>query len=1041
MDCLSENTVQQILDGTLAEARVRDAHGHLDTCRSCRELLSTLAAGLSTPAGQSADEPGPAGSASSAGSGDATPHAMAPGTEVGRFIVQAPLGTGGMGVVYAALDRVLGRKVALKLIHADHSEGLASEEWRARLLREARAIARLSHPNVIAVHEIGLHGDQPFVAMELVEGSTLRSWLAASPRSWRDIVSVFVAAGRGLLAAHLAGLVHRDFKPDNVLIGHDGRIRVTDFGLACPLRDPDGHGADRPAPDASREPFRALGSGVADREEHLTRTGALVGTPGYIAPEVLRGGAADFASDQFSFCVALHEALFRERPSIRASPEPGAHVSAAVTAIEPKPAAQVRSDRHAVPGWLQQTVQRGLSPRPADRFPSMESLLVALNHEPVRRRRIQLGVAASMVIAIGAAAGVVAAGRPDPEICTGALEQVAAVWNRGMDVRVQSSFAATARPHAQTSAARVAQGVTAYTEQWATMHRASCLATARGEQSPDLLDRRLSCLGRRLDQVAGLLNLFVRNADGNLVDRSIDMVGKLEPLSTCADPAALRSRVALPADPARRARVAELEREVDRAELERQAGRPQAAADAARAVLQVQSPLDHAPLAARAEGVLGRALEDLGRMAEAREALGRAQRTAQRAGDARLAVDLMIELLFVVGARQEHHDEAQMLADVVDGILESPELRGDEALRARLLATLGSIAARQKRVDRALELQREVLAIRRRTLPGISEEVASAEERVGNALGAKRLQGEARLHHFEALAIRRQLFGDRHPDVAATHSNLAITYLQEARPNDARPHLLAAKAILEAIPEHRNYHPVLSNLGELERIVGDYGRARRYHEAALAARLRQLGSDHRYVGQSLGSIGDVLRAMGDLHQALSFHRRALAVLEKSVGVDHPDYATGLSDIGEDLRQLGRAAESLRHQERALEILQARSPDVDSIAVLHQGLALLDLGRRREATSVLTRAYELTASGGLHRASAAFGLARALDPHHPRSQRARELAQEALANFTTLRAARDRAQVAAYLGRAARLAGRPRDPAGANTMPLSGRSTR
>ena len=182
--------------------------------------------------------------------------------------------------------------------------------------------------------------------------------------------------------------------------------------------------------------------------------------------------------------------------------------------------------------------------------------------------------------------------------------------------------------------------------------------------------------------------------------------------------------------------MAELERQVDRAELERHAGRPQAAADAARAVLRVQSDLDHAALAAQAEGVLGRSLEDLGHMAEAREALGRAQRLAQRAGDARLAANLMLELLFVVGARQERRGEAQILAEVVEGALESPELRDDEALRARLLSALGSIASREKRVDRALELQREVLAIRRRTLPAISEEVAS-QRNGGIALGAK----------------------------------------------------------------------------------------------------------------------------------------------------------------------------------------------------------------------------------------------------------------------------------------------------------------
>jgi eukaryotic-like serine/threonine-protein kinase len=1018
VDCLSENTFQQLVDGTLAVARIRDTELHLDTCRSCRELLSTLALGLSVHAGPRPEEPG---SIPPDGPDSAIPHTMAPGTRVGRFIVQSPLGVGGMGVVHAADDPVLGRKVALKLIHADHGEGPASEEWRARLLREARAIARLSHPNVITVHDIGLHGDQPFVAMELVEGSTLRSWLAASPRSWRDVVAVFVAAGRGLLAAHRAGLVHRDFKPDNVLIGHDGRIRVTDFGLAVPLPGADGHGADGPAPEGSEPTLDGLGSCVEDPQGRLTRTGTLVGTPGYMAPEILCGGAADFASDQFSFCVALHEALFRERPLLRASPMPaGVEVSGpAPTAPGRKPAARGRGDRHAVPGWLQQTVQRGLSARPADRFPSMDSLLGALNRDPLRRRRIQLGVTAVIVIAVGVAASVVAAGKPVPDICTGAREQVSGVWNPGMAAGVQSSFAATARPHAQTSADRVAERVTLYTGQWATMHRAACLATARGEQSPDLLDRRLSCLGRSLDQLAALLDLLVRRADGNLVDRAIDLVGKLEPLSTCADSAALLSRVALPVDPAQRAQVAELERQVDRAELERQAGRAQAAADAARAVLQAQSDLDHAPLAAQAEGVLGRSLEDLGRMAEAREALGHAHRVAQRTGDARLAIDLMLDLLVVVGVRQERYGEARLLAEIAEGALERPELRGDEALRARLLAALGSVASQERRLDRAVELQREVLAIRRRTRPAISPEVASAEEGLGIALREKTLQSEARVHYFEALAIRRQLLGDRHPLVATVHINLGVTYLEDSNTAEARPHLLAALAILEPIPEHRSYHTLLNNLGALERTVGNHAQARRYHEAALAMRLRQLGPDHPYVAGSLGSIGDALREMADVRQALSFHRRALAVLEKGAGVDHPRYASALSDIGEDLRRIGHAAESLSYQERALKIIRARVPERDAEASLYAGLALLDLGRLREATPALTHAYDEFSPASSQRATAAFGLARALDPRRPSSQRARELAQEALASFTALHAARERAQVATYLNRATR----------------------
>jgi len=183
-------------------------------------------------------------------------------------------------------------------------------------------------------------------------------------------------------------------------------------------------------------------------------------------------------------------------------------------------------------------------------------------------------------------------------------------------------------------------------------------------------------------------------------------------------------------------------------------------------------------------------------------------------------------------------------------------------------------------------------------------------------------------------------------------------------------------------------------------------------------RIQQLGPDHRTVGLSLSAIGDVLNEQGDFPRALDFHRRALVIIEKAVGVDHPSYANTLSDVGEDLRQLGHAAESLTQQERALKIILARSPDSGGMVILRQGLALLDLGRRQEATAVLERAYKLS-SPDLQRASAAFGLARALDPHHPSSQRARKLAEEALTIFTTVRATRDRAQVVAYLDRAAR----------------------
>ncbi|HTM20411.1 MAG TPA: serine/threonine-protein kinase, partial [Kofleriaceae bacterium] len=223
------------------------------------------------------------------------PAPLAAGTTVGRFTIRGLLGIGGMGAVYRARDPQLGRDVALKLLRPDRA---AAGETHDRLLREAQAAARLSHPHVVAIYEAGSHGDQIYLAMELVDGRTLRAWQAEPGRNWRAIVAAYAGAGRGLAAAHRAGLVHRDFKPDNVLVGADGRARITDFGLAA---------ADEQAvPDTS---------GTAAIESPLlSADGALIGTPAYMAPEQLAHRAAGPAADQFGFCVSLYEALFGVRP-------------------------------------------------------------------------------------------------------------------------------------------------------------------------------------------------------------------------------------------------------------------------------------------------------------------------------------------------------------------------------------------------------------------------------------------------------------------------------------------------------------------------------------------------------------------------------------------------------------------------------------------------------------------------------------------------------------------------------------------------------
>jgi serine/threonine protein kinase len=271
--------------------------------------------------------------------------------KVDRYVVTEKLGGGGMGVVYAAYDPELNRKLAIKLVLPMASDSASASERRVRLLREAQAMAQLSHPNVIAIYDVGTLGEQVFLAMEHVEGRTLTQWLSLEKRHWREIVNIFVQAGRGLAAAHAAGIVHRDFKPDNVLVGDDGRVRVLDFGLARAAQ------ADGSESESADDRVRTVSADAGMLRLTVTEPGKLIGTPAYMAPEQLMGQPGDARSDQFSFCVALYQGLYRELPFTGETAE------------------SIR-----VPARLRKVLLRGLSAAREDRFDSMDSLLRELTH-------------------------------------------------------------------------------------------------------------------------------------------------------------------------------------------------------------------------------------------------------------------------------------------------------------------------------------------------------------------------------------------------------------------------------------------------------------------------------------------------------------------------------------------------------------------------------------------------------------------------------------------------------------------------------------
>jgi hypothetical protein len=360
------------VDGRLKGADLTAAEEHVAACLGCEELVTVAVSGQPSPASHQAH---PA---------DTLPR----GAAFGRYVVLSLAGRGAMGAVYEAYDTRLDRKVALKLLR-EQAGATPSSEATSRLLDEAKKLARISHQNVVAVRDAGQIEGRVFVSMEFVDGQTLNAWLQATPRSWRQIRDRFVAAGRGLEAAHQAGLVHRDFKPQNVMVAKDGAVRVTDFGLASDFRSKVGEveGA-----------LDALDGELSEHTVALTRTGVLIGTPLYMAPEQFEGEIAGARSDQFSFCVALYHALYGEWPF----PVPVASFRVLREAVkagrlrEPPPGSQV-------PKWLRRILVRGLDVDPSRRFPSMVELLGALKYEPARRYRRLAAASAALALAFASA--------------------------------------------------------------------------------------------------------------------------------------------------------------------------------------------------------------------------------------------------------------------------------------------------------------------------------------------------------------------------------------------------------------------------------------------------------------------------------------------------------------------------------------------------------------------------------------------------------------------------------------------------------------
>jgi eukaryotic-like serine/threonine-protein kinase len=956
-----------------------------------------------------------------------------------RYAVIAEVGHGGMGRVLRAYDPKLQREVALKEVRRETLGPVGA----TRLVAEARAMAKLSHPNVVAVYDVEERDDgEVVIVMEYVAGRTITRWLDV-PRSWQEILACFRRAGRGLAAAHAVGLLHRDFKPDNVLVGDDGRVRVTDFGLAREIVT-----ATTDEPAERRTSTATVGSTT-------TTSGAIVGTLPYLAPERLMGAPADPATDQFAFCVALWEALFGARPFA------GSSIGELAFAMSAGPPRAPASSK--VPARVLVAILRGLATDAQTRWPDMPTLLDALGQDPSQRRRRALQLFAGIGAVGIAIAGVQAWASARAQRCSedAAIAHLQGAWDDARRGDVERAVLAIDAPYSEGVWTRSEPALDAYASAWTQMHVETCAATTvRGEQSEAVMDLRMACLQRARVELAAVTEVLGQ-ADVQTVQKAHELIASLRPLARCSDIEALQAEIEPPL-PEEADAVEALRTELARIRAELRAGRFE---DARRALADAEAVLGdigYAPVQAEVALVRGEVLVDVGDYPGARDALREALRLAassRQPNELRAAATL---LLFVVGYDLQRFDEALRYADIAraltDGdpqreadvsdnvavVLETQgkharaeqELRralalreqvpnGDELDRAGTLGHLGGVLNAEGKHAEAEATHREVLALQEEILGPEHPRVATTRNNLAADLHAQGKLAEAEAEHRRVLALRERALGPHHVDVAQSHNNLAGALYYQRKFPEAEAEYRTALALRElalgddhplVAQSHFNLSGVLAEQGRLAEAETELWRAVTQQDA-------QLG-EHPNVALSHHNLGQILRTQGKYAEADVEYRKALALREKLLGPDHADTAESHHGLANTLFSLGELEAAETEHRRALAIWEKTlGADHPFIAMSHANLArvLLDRGEIAEARRLAESAAARFAKDDIDpawRTETAFVLARVCWASGERGDRRRaiELAEGALASHVAAGAAdgKDAAEVRAWL---------------------------
>ena len=900
---------------------------------------------------------------------------------IGRFVVVRMLGAGGMGVVYLGKDEALDRLVAVKLLAPGSSDERAVH---ARLEREAKIMARLNHPNVVGVYESGEHQGRMFVAMEYVEGRTLGRWLVEEAPSWQTTLAVFVQAGRGLMAAHAARVIHRDFKPSNVLVGDDGRVRVADFGLAH-------GGVNEPATltvEPSLAPTHELELDVR------TRTGQRLGTLRYMSPEQFRGEAIDARSDQFSFCVALWEALHGSRPY------PADSIRELQRMFDVGVIDSRATDRR-IPRWLDEAVARGLAIDVDSRWPSMEALIDRLSRDPARRRRRISAVAVSLaVVGVGGYLLAQLDATPEPASCA-AGDGLAGVWDQTRELELERALASSKLRFAGDVWPRAKPALDAYAGEWLDIDRERCRAHAQGEDSDSLHDRATRCLAESRAALDAAVTLLIE-ADPKTLTNAAIMIAELPSVARCNHDEVLDSMYRQPDDPvlagqlqAYRERLAELAVHFDAGRvahvgLELDALEPAIlAADAA--------PLETAFWSLR--GRLAAFEEDWDPTIQLhRKALS----AAIEAGDHERAMWLAVSIA-------EHSAQSswrdRLLFDVHANLARSLPAHGND----------------QVAVEAALEV---ALARHQLREGNLGDAFATFERGAKLARQLDDAQWQARFGFFLAFGHTAASLGRLDACEEATREVLAI---QQRFLGPHHPSQLEALTLLAGIQSYLDPEAALLTIDRAEPLSreteGEYS-FRRLWLLKLRGMAQDRGGDLEGSLATLREVaklaeridtkllrGDIDNSIGVVLDRLGRHAEArdvlAALIERGSRENHDPRYLGIYrlSLADALFHLGETAAARAEYEAALAVLGPIDPDGPFQVYAENGLGLVDVAERRwrsgrERLEQTIAQREANHASPEELAVTRFGLARALW-HTGDRERASELAERALAAYREL----------------------------------------